>query len=184
MKFAYILCNHLVLYKLNQTFFATNDRSTTWRHDCRMEILHLCLHTPGRFILMLRKIRFAGIFLALSLCSLLALMPCAQAQQTLGGITGTVTDKTGGVLPGTTVIIVGDQTQLTRSQKSNDNGSYDFVNLPIGTYTLTFTHDGFETQKIPAITVQADRTATVNAVLPVGKVGTVVEVDANPLMNA
>jgi hypothetical protein len=61
---------------------------------------------------------------------------------------------------------------------------YDFVNLPIGTYTLTFTHDGFETQKIPSITVQADRTATVNAVLPVGQVGTVVEVQAEPLMNA
>ena len=37
------------------------------------------------------------------------------------------------------------------------------MSLPIGTYTLTFTHDGFETQKIPSITVQADRTATINA---------------------
>jgi len=32
--------------------------------------------------------------------------------------------------------------------------------------------------------VQADRTATINAVLPVGQVGTVVEVQAEPLMNA
>ena len=55
---------------------------------------------------------------------------------------------------------------------------------PIGTYTLTFTHEGFESEKVPSITVQADRTATVNATLPVGKVGTVVEVDATPLMNA
>jgi len=82
------------------------------------------------------------------------------------------------------VTIVGDQTKLTRTQKTNANGSYDFVNLPIGTYTLTFTHDGFESEKIPSITVQADRTATVNATLPVGKVGTVVEVDATPLLNA
>ena len=56
--------------------------------------------------------------------------------------------------------------------------------LPIGTYTLTFTHDGFETLKIPSITVQANRTATVNAVLQVGQVGTVVEVQADPLLNA
>ena len=110
--------------------------------------------------------------------------PYAWAQQTLGGIAGTVTDKTGSVLPGTDVTIVGDQTKLTRTQKTNANGSYDLVNLPIGTYTLTFTHDGFESEKIPSITVQADRTATVNATLPVGKVGTVVEVDATPLMNA
>ncbi len=113
-----------------------------------------------------------------------AFAPQAEAQQTLGGITGTVTDKTGGVLPETVVTIIADQTKLTRSQKTNANGTYDFVNLPIGTYTLTFTHPGFESQKVPSITVQADRTLTINAVLPVGQVGTVVEVQADPLMNA
>jgi hypothetical protein len=133
---------------------------------------------------MRKRIGVAALLAASSLWILVAFEPCAQAQQTLGGITGTVTDKTGGVLPETVVTIVGDQTSLTRTQKSNSNGSYDFVNLPIGTYTLTFTHDGFQSEKIPSITVQADRTATVNVTLPVGKVGTVVEVQAAPLMNA
>jgi hypothetical protein len=114
----------------------------------------------------------------------LALASRTQAQQTLGGITGTVTDKTGSVLPDATVTLVGDQTALTRTQKSSANGSYDFVNLPIGTYTLAFTHEGFQTQKIPSIQVQADRTATLNVTMPVGQVGTVVEVAASPLMNA
>ncbi|MGD0758313.1 MAG: TonB-dependent receptor, partial [Candidatus Sulfotelmatobacter sp.] len=131
---------------------------------------------------MLNKIMFVVFFVATSLWTL-ALAPCAQAQ-TLGGIVGTVTDKTGGVLPDTTVTIVGDQTKLTRTQKSTTNGSYDFVDLPIGTYTLTFAHDGFQSQKMPSITVQADRTATVNAILPVGQVSSVVEVQADPLMNA
>jgi hypothetical protein len=126
---------------------------------------------------------FVAFFVATSLWISTALAPCAQAQ-TLGGIVGTVTDKTGGALPETNVTIVGDQTKLTRTQKSNANGAYDFVNLPIGTYTLTFTHDGFQTQKIPSITVQADRSATVNAILPVGQVSSVVEVQADPLMNA
>jgi hypothetical protein len=131
----------------------------------------------------LNKTRFMFFFVATSLWISTAFAPSAQAQ-TLGGIVGTVTDKTGGVLPDTTVTIVGDQTKLTRTQKSNTNGGYDFVNLPIGTYTLTFTHDGFQTQKIPSITVQADRSATVNAILPVGQVSSVVEVQADPLMNA
>src|SRR5271157_4376849 len=130
------------------------------------------------------RIRLAVLLAVSSLWIPFVSAPCAQAQQTLGGITGTVTDKTGGVLPDTVVTIVGDQTSLTRTQKSNQNGSYDFVNLPIGTYTLTFTHEGFQSEKIPSITVQADRTATVNVTLPVGKVGTVVEVQAEPLMNA
>jgi hypothetical protein len=131
----------------------------------------------------LNKTRFVFFFVAASWWISTAFAPCAQAQ-TLGGIVGTVTDKTGGVLPDTNVTIVGDQTKLTRTQKSNTNGGYDFVNLPIGTYTLTFTHDGFQTQKIPSITVQADRSATVNAILPVGQVSSVVEVQADPLMNA
>ena len=107
-----------------------------------------------------------------------------RAQRTLGGITGTVTDKTGSVLTETNVTIVAAETKLTRTQKTNANGIYDFVDLPIGTYTLTFVHQGFQSQKIPSVMVQADRTVTVNATLPVGQVGTVVEVDAVPLVNA
>ncbi len=122
-----------------------------------------------------------GIFL---LAVLLQFSLCAMAQQTLGGITGTVSDKSGSVLPDTTVTIVGDQTTLTRIQKTNGNGAYDFVNLPIGTYTVTVTHEGFETQKLPSILVQADRTATLNVAMKVGQVGTTVEVQATPAMNA
>jgi hypothetical protein len=120
----------------------------------------------------------------LTLCILFVLPSPAHAQQTLGGITGTVSDASGGILPNTAVSIVSDQTKLSRTQSTNSGGIYDFVNLPIGSYTLTFTHDGFETQKIPSIVVQADRTATVNATLKVGQVGTTVTVEASPLMNA
>ncbi len=133
---------------------------------------------------MRKKIGLVAVLAVVSLSTQLAYIPFARAQQTLGGVTGTVTDKTGSVLPDTVVTIVQDQTKLTRTQKTNANGTYDFVNLPIGTYTLTYTHEGFQTQRVPSITVQADRTATVNAILPVGQVGTVVEVMADPLMNA
>ena len=133
---------------------------------------------------MIKKVGLVVLLAGFSLVVPFAFTPFAHAQQTLGGITGSVADKTGSVLPDTVVTVVGDQTKLTRTQKTNANGIYDFVNLPIGTFTLTFTHDGFETQKIPSITVQANRTATVNVVLPVGQVGTVVEVRADPLMNA
>jgi hypothetical protein len=131
-----------------------------------------------------KRIGLAVVLAASTLWMPFAFAPYARAQQTLGGITGSVADKSGAMLAEAVVTIVGDQTKLTRTQNTNANGIYDFVNLPIGTYTLTFTHDGFETQKIPSITVQADRTATVNVSLAVGKVGTVVEVQADPLMNA
>ncbi len=87
------------------------------------------------------------------------------AQQTLGGITGEVTDSTGSVIPNATVTILGEQTGLSRKVQANGSGQYLFPNLPIGTYTVTYTADGFENQNTPHITVQADRTATVNAKL-------------------
>ena len=129
--------------------------------------------------------KFATAILAIEFFSFLfVFLPPANSQQTLGGITGTVTDTTGGALTESQITLVADATKLTRTQKTNSAGLYEFVNLPIGTYTLTISHDGFETQKIPLITVQADRTATVNVTLKVGQVGTTVTVEASPLMNA
>ncbi len=108
----------------------------------------------------------------------------ALAQQTTGGITGVVADAQGGILAGATVSAVGDETGLKRSQVAGSNGYYDLVNLPIGHYTLTVGHDGFQTQVFPGILVQADRTATLNMTLTVGAVSTSVTVSAAPLMNA
>lgn len=92
-------------------------------------------------------------FLVVSFLSVVAILfglftssRVAEAQQTLGGITGTVTDISDGVLAGATVSLVSDETKLTRTQTTNSNGAYSFVNLPIGRYTLTFTQPGFETQ--------------------------------------
>ena len=114
----------------------------------------------------------------------LAVQPAALAQQTLGGITGVVTDSQGSVLTGATVAVKGEQTGLTRSQPTGSNGYYNFVNLPIGPYTISVSHEGFQSEVFPGIVVQADRTGTVNATLAVGAVSTSVTVEAVPLMNA
>jgi Carboxypeptidase regulatory-like domain/TonB dependent receptor len=114
-------------------------------------------------------------------------MPCIHtlhAQQTFGGITGEVTDPSGGVILNATVTVLDEQTSLTRTVKTTGAGTYSIVSLPIGSYTLTFKADGFDLQKTQHIGVQADRTATVNATLRVGQTSTTVEVDAAPLMNA
>jgi hypothetical protein len=123
--------------------------------------------------------RLLAISAAVALCGSPVL-----AQQTLGGITGEVTDASGGVIPNATVTVVDEQTSLTRTARTNATGSYTFVNLPIDTYTLTYTAEGFDVQRTQHIAVQADRTATVNASLKVGQTTTTVEVEATPLMNA
>jgi len=131
---------------------------------------------------MSRRLRILGLFAFLF--AVLLLPAIALAQQTLGGITGVVTDATGGLVPGAAVDAIGQETGLKRSQTSGDNGYYAFVNLPIGHYTLTVTHAGFQTQVLPDIAVQADRTATLNVTLSVGEVTTSMTVNATPLMNA
>ena len=123
--------------------------------------------------------RLLALAAAVALCS-----GSLFSQQTLGGITGEVTDPSGNVIPNATVMVTGEQTALTRDTKTNGTGAYTIVNLPIGTYTLTYTATGFNAQKTQHIAVQADRTATVNASLKIGEATTTVEVEATPLMNA
>jgi hypothetical protein len=115
--------------------------------------------------------RLLAIVAAVALCT-----SAVQAQQTLGGITGEVTDASGGVIPNVTVTVVEEQTSLTRTVKTNGSGEYSLVNLPIGSYTLTYTADGFDVQRTQHIAVQANRTGTVNASLKIGKTSETVEV--------
>ena len=117
------------------------------------------------------------------LASMIFMLP-AQAQQTLGGITGTVVDNSGGAVADVMVTLVGDQTKFSRTQQTDSSGSYTFVNLPIGSYTLTFSRDGFQTLNIPNIGVQANRTVTVNATLKIGQVNESITVEETPLLNS
>ena len=126
-----------------------------------------------------------GIFFVAALAMLVQFSVPALAQQTLGGITGTVTDKSGSVLPDTSVTIVGDQTKLTRTLKTNSNGAYDFVNLPIGTYTITVAHEGFRRQRgCRRFRCRPTAPRRLNVTLKVGQVGTTIDVEAAPMMNA
>ena len=117
------------------------------------------------------------------LCVSFGFAPNAMAQQTLGGINGEVTDASGAFVPGADVTVIGDQTKLKRGLKSDSTGAFDFVNLPIGSYSLTFAHAGFETINIPSILVQANRTVTVNATLKVGETSQTVTINETPLVN-
>ncbi len=112
-----------------------------------------------------------------------ALPVTLRAQQTLGGVTGQVTDASGAAVAGASVTAVGEQTGLSRATTTNGEGVYTLVNLPLEHFTITVANQGYETQKFPGILVQADRTATVNAVLKVGQVTESVTVEASPLLN-
>ena len=116
------------------------------------------------------------------LASALACAPL-WAQQISGAITGTVKDATGAAVPAATVKAVNVATNFTVTVKTQSNGSYVAGNLPAGTYKLTITKEGFETETHTEVLVNGDRTTTVDGDLRVGAVSTTVEVTAVPLMN-
>lgn len=111
---------------------------------------------------------------------LLALLACfiwsldsfpALAQELTGSIFGTVTDATGGRLPGVSVtlsspqMISGDEVRATGVQ-----GTYRFPVLPPGTYTLTFELAGFQTLKREDIILLAGLSLPVDAKLHIAQV--------------
>ena len=106
-----------------------------------------------------------------------------QAQQTLGVITGTVTDATGAAVPDATVKALNAATNLEVAAHTQSNGSYSVSQVPAGIYKLTITKDGFQTETHTEVLVNSDRTTTVDVSLKVGSVSTTVEVTATPLMN-
>jgi hypothetical protein len=117
------------------------------------------------------------------LLSILIVILPSKAQETLGAITGTVTDPSGAAVPDATVKALNTATNLEIVTKTKSNGSYLVPQLPAGTYRLTITKEGFKSETHTEVLVNGNRTTTVDTSLQVGSVSSVVEVKAVPLMN-
>lgn len=130
------------------------------------------------------RIRRQTVCVFLLIVEVFGLASLASAQQSLGSVTGTVSDSTGAVVPNAEVKVHSSATGLERGTASNGSGAYVFFGLPIGTYAVTFSKGGFKTEVHSAVLVQANRTTTVDAVLQPGTVTATVEVTATPLLNS
>jgi hypothetical protein len=106
-----------------------------------------------------------------------------SAQEVSGGITGTVADVTGALIPQVNVLIKNQDTNLEIRVLTSAAGSFLVPGLPAGRYSVDFSHEGFRTESHTAVLVEANRTSTVNAKLELGAVAATVEVTATPLLN-
>src|ERR1700735_4642068 len=122
-------------------------------------------------------------FVVLMVCSIFLFAVRAQAQATLGSINGTVTDKSGALVQGASVKVRNIGTNLEQAISTRNDGSFSVVDLPIGTYSVTVSKDGFKTEVFTQILVRGGLTTTVNVSLVVGQVSATVTVEATPLMN-
>src|SRR5438270_5143517 len=84
-----------------------------------------------------RMVFFLVTFVALSTC-------LVYGQATQANLNGTVTDQSGASVPQARVEVVSPNTAFKRQVETGDAGVYSITGLPIGTYDLTISHDGFK----------------------------------------
>jgi len=112
------------------------------------------------------------------------LVSTAVAQETTGGIQGTVRDPQGAVVSNATVELTSPQLIGKKSAKTDASGKYQFSSLPSGTYELAVTAPNFRTTKQTGVDIAAGRLPTIDINLQVGTVGETVEVtSAAPLVD-
>lgn len=102
----------------------------------------------------------------------------ASAQITTATIVGTITDSSGGALPGATVTARNVDTGLTRTVPSNEVGAYRLEFLPIGSYVVEVTLSGFTTVNRRGIVLNVNDTARVDVSMALGGLAETVTVEA------
>ena len=108
----------------------------------------------------------------------LTLLPSAVAQSTFGTILGTVTDKSGAVVPGAIINVTNTSRNVSREATSDSQGNYEALNLNAGPYTVAATAAGFKTFRQAGLTLDARQTLRVDVVLEVGQLSEQVTVES------
>ena len=135
-----------------------------------------------------RAVRSAGVRSALfglalicvvALLGLNAMPAWGQAGVNTGTIVGQVLDPSGASVAGATVTLTDKATGAARSSTTTDTGRYVFTEVPLGTYDITVTKEGFSQAKIANQTVEVGQSLTVNVSLKVGSAATTIEVTAS-----
>src|SRR5690349_458388 len=106
--------------------------------------------------------------LRLWIFSLILLVPASAWAQGTGSVTGTITDETGGVLPGVTIELEAAGSQTPLETVTDGAGTYRFDNVPVGAAELTIRLINFSmVRRAVAVTagtaVQADAVMLVAA---------------------
>ena len=102
-----------------------------------------------------------------------------KGQSTLGTVLGTVKESSGAVVPGAVVNLTNTGTNAKRATVSNDTGGYQFVNVEVGTYTMTVEAPGFQKASFNAFDLGGRETKRLDAELSIASQTTSVNVEAS-----
>ncbi|MEO8522396.1 MAG: TonB-dependent receptor, partial [Acidobacteriota bacterium] len=112
----------------------------------------------------------------LSVCLLLLSSAPARAQFDTASVVGTVKDNTGAVVPGATVTLSNLETGIAATRVSDENGTFEFMNVRIGRYKVTAELQGFSVALADNIQVAVGARQRVDLQLTAGNITETVEV--------
>jgi hypothetical protein len=122
------------------------------------------------------KMKSKSLYLPLIIV-LLALFPVPSWSQRLDGtLRGVVTDPSGAVISGATVVATSQQTGVSLSTTTTSAGTYVFPNLSVGPYTVTVQAGNFRKYTRTNVEVLPNQVVTADAKMAVGSETTTVEV--------
>ena len=103
--------------------------------------------------------------------------------QTLGQVTGLVTDPNGSIIVGATVTITNSQTDVSRKTTSNSAGNYAFPALQPAVYNVKAEKQGFKGEAREGVELQVEQIARIDFRLQIGAATQTVEVSGGaPLL--
>ena len=105
----------------------------------------------------------------------------ATAQTFRGAINGTVTDPSGAVVPNAQVKAINKATAIEHATLSTSDGQFAFQDLPVGTYKVVVTAQGFPVLTVDNVLVEQGAIYTLPAMLTISQQATTVEVSAAAL---
>ncbi|MGB0075017.1 MAG: carboxypeptidase-like regulatory domain-containing protein, partial [Terracidiphilus sp.] len=118
---------------------------------------------------------------AIAFLALFLVSSVAQAQVLYGSITGTVTDKTGAVVPNLPVTITNQATGEVRTEKANGVGTYTFLDVLPGTYSLSIPQGGnFGGYTQKNVSVEVNQQVRIDVSLQPASVSTQITVNEAP----
>jgi hypothetical protein len=126
----------------------------------------------------LLSMRGAGLALLAALVFALAAPPAALAQVGASTIKGVVTDQQGNAVAGATVTIVNPETQVSRTQTTNESGGYTFTALQPGVYRVEVEARGFKKSNVTEVRALVDKATEINVELEIGDIAESVTVTA------
>jgi carboxypeptidase family protein len=115
---------------------------------------------------------------SLLVAGMLAVWTVSAQAQAIGSIFGKVTDSSNAVLPGVTVTVTGTGLQQPLIATSSDSGAYQFPNVPIGTYTVTFELASFKKAVRTNVIITSGFNAGIDQKLEIGQVAEEVTISA------